>query len=93
MVHVFFSGALKAVTNGVARLELPDFAEGDLDTLLRSLAGRFGPSFSDRLTEDGHLRRYVNVFVNGEDVRFARGLQTPVGPADSVDFIPAVAGG
>ena len=45
------------------------------------------------LDDDGKLRRFVNVYVGDEDVRFAGGLQTPIGKHGSVSIIPAVAGG
>ena len=45
------------------------------------------------LDEDGKLRRFVNVYVNDDDVRFADGLQTPTPDGSSVSIIPAVAGG
>jgi sulfur-carrier protein len=46
-----------------------------------------------RLIEDGDLRRFVNVYVNDEDVRFTGGLQTSLSDGDSVVILPAVAGG
>ena len=52
------------------------------------------PGIGDRLLSGpGELRRFVNVYVDGEDVRFLEGLATPVGPGASVAIIPAVAGG
>ncbi|MBK9180292.1 MAG: MoaD/ThiS family protein [Acidimicrobiales bacterium] len=52
------------------------------------------PGFGDRLLdEDGKLRRFVNVFVADEDVRFLQGLDTPVADGETVSIIPAVAGG
>ena len=47
----------------------------------------------DRLVEDGELRRFVNVYVNDEDVRFTGALDTEVKDGDSVTILPAVAGG
>jgi MoaD family protein len=47
----------------------------------------------DRITEDGELRRFVNVYVSGEDIRFQDGLDTPVSDGDEVTILPAVAGG
>ena len=47
----------------------------------------------ERLIEDGELRRFVNVYINDEDVRFIGGLTAPVGDGDSVVILPAVAGG
>ena len=52
------------------------------------------PSLRDSLSDgDGGLRRFVNVYVNGEDVRFGDGLQTPVADGGEVQILPAVAGG
>ena len=45
------------------------------------------------LTDDGDLNRFVNVYVNGQDVRYLAGLDTPVAPADEVRLLPAMAGG
>lgn len=47
----------------------------------------------DRITEDGELRRFVNVYVAGEDIRFGQGLDTPVNDGDEITILPAVAGG
>jgi len=47
----------------------------------------------DRLINDGKLHRFVNVYVNDEDVRFSGGLDTAVADGDSVTILPAVAGG
>jgi molybdopterin converting factor small subunit len=52
------------------------------------------PGFADRLfDESGTLRRFVNVFVADEDVRFLQGLDTPVADGQTVSIVPAVAGG
>ncbi len=52
------------------------------------------PGMRDRLCDEtGELRRFVNVYVNGEDVRFLSGLQTTLGEGDEVSIVPAVAGG
>jgi sulfur-carrier protein len=45
------------------------------------------------LTDEGDLNRFVNVYVNGQDVRYLQGLDTPVTPADEVRLLPAMAGG
>ena len=47
----------------------------------------------DRIAEDGDLRRFVNVYVGGEDIRFLEGLETSVEDGDEVTILPAVAGG
>lgn len=52
------------------------------------------PGLKERLCdESGELRRFVNVYVNNEDVRFLSGLETPLKPGDEVSIVPAVAGG
>ena len=51
------------------------------------------PGLKERLIESGDLRRFVNVYVNDEDVRFLGGLEAPVTDGDQVVVLPAVAGG
>jgi molybdopterin converting factor small subunit len=52
------------------------------------------PGFGERLLDgDGNLRRFVNVFVADDDIRFLQGLDTPVPEGETVSIIPAVAGG
>ncbi len=52
------------------------------------------PGFKDRLFDDnGGLRRFVNLFVADDDVRYLQGLETPVPAGETVSIIPAVAGG
>jgi molybdopterin synthase sulfur carrier subunit len=52
------------------------------------------PGLKERLCDEtGELRRFVNVYVNGEDVRFQQGLETPLTGNDEVSIVPAVAGG
>lgn len=52
------------------------------------------PGFSDRLFDDtGALRRFVNIFLTDEDVRFLQGLDTPVTEGQTLSIVPAVAGG
>ena len=47
----------------------------------------------ERITQDGDLRRFVNVYVSGEDIRFQQGLETAINDGDEVTILPAVAGG
>jgi molybdopterin synthase sulfur carrier subunit len=51
------------------------------------------PGLKDRLIEDGDLRRFVNVYINDEDVRFIGGLEAELSDGDQVVVLPAVAGG
>ncbi|MER7502340.1 MoaD/ThiS family protein [Nonomuraea pusilla] len=68
-------------------------AEGaTLDELITNLESRH-PGIKDRLVDQGTLRRFVNVYLNDEDVRFLGGLGTPLSDGDTVTVLPAVAGG
>lgn len=60
--------------------------------VLDDLFGTY-PALRDRVTENGELSRFVNVYVNDRDVRYRDGLETPVGPDDTVILLPAMAGG
>ena len=67
--------------------------EGEtLAILIQDLEAKH-PGIADRLLEDGALRRFVNVYVNDEDVRFLGGLDAPLADGDEVVVLPAVAGG
>lgn len=81
---------LRRVTNGADRVA----AEGDtLAQIIDSLESQH-PGIKGRLCdEDGELRNFVNVYVNGEDVRFMQGLGTATKSGDEVSIVPAVAGG
>jgi MoaD family protein len=63
-----------------------------LDELIDDLEQRH-PGLRERLVEEGQLRRFVNVYLNDEDVRFLGGLATGLGDGDDVTILPAVAGG
>jgi sulfur-carrier protein len=63
-----------------------------LDELFADLEARH-PGLRDRLVDDKGLRRFVNVYLNDEDVRFLGGLDTKVSDGDTVTVLPAVAGG
>jgi sulfur-carrier protein len=65
---------------------------GSLSALIDDLEANH-PGLKERLIENGDLRRFVNVYVNDEDVRFLGGLDAPVSEGDQVVVLPAVAGG
>jgi len=66
---------------------------GSLSECINALEASY-PGLKERLCdESGEIRRFVNVYVNGEDVRFLRGLATPLKDGDEVSIVPAVAGG
>ena len=63
-----------------------------LGAVISDLEGNYS-GISDRLMENGELNRFVNIYVDDEDVRFSGGLDTAVADGDSVTILPAVAGG
>lgn len=73
--------------------DLVEAEVGSLGELVTHLEGEF-PGMRERLCDDtGELRRFVNVYINGEDVRFLSGLQSALKTGDEVSIVPAVAGG
>ena len=81
---------LRTLSGGAAEVEVDGSTVGEVLTALDSAH----PGFRDRLLDDeGGLRRFVNVFVADDDVRFLKGLDTPVPEGETVAIIPAVAGG
>lgn len=81
---------LRKITN---ELDVVTGEPGTLGSCIDSLEGQF-PGIKERLVdEQGEIRRFVNVYVNGEDVRFQDGINTPLSAGDEVSIVPAVAGG
>jgi sulfur-carrier protein len=88
-VRVKIPTQLREATDGEATAAVDGATVGEV---LDSLYERFG-ELRSRIAEDGGLRRFVNVYVAGEDIRFLDGLDTPVNDGDEVTILPAVAGG
>ena len=81
---------LQRLTNGQGEVTCEG---GTVSELLNNLEQQF-PGVKERICdEQGQLRRFVNVFVNEEDIRFLQGDQTVVKDGDDVSIIPAIAGG
>ena len=81
---------LRKVTNGADKAEVE---EGSLSSIMSSLDTQF-PGIQGRLcNDDGSLRSFVNIYINGEDVRFLDGLNSEAKSGDEVSIVPAVAGG
>jgi molybdopterin synthase sulfur carrier subunit len=81
---------LRPAVSGMSEVELEG---GTVGEILRALTAKH-PETSDQLfSGDGELNRYVNVYVNDEDVRVQKGLDTAVRPSDTVVILPAMAGG
>ena len=81
---------LRRMTNGQARV---DMEASTLGVLIDKLETDY-PGFKERLIdENGELRYFVNIYLNGEDVRFLQGLDTSANSGDEISIVPAVAGG
>jgi molybdopterin synthase sulfur carrier subunit len=90
-VTVLVPGALRGEVDGAARLEVA--AAGTLDAVLREVTERW-PRLGRRVCdEQGNIRRFVNVYVDGEDVRRLAGRDSPVPDNAEVQILPSVAGG
>jgi MoaD family protein len=81
---------LRPSTGGAKEIEADGAMVGDV---LRALARRHPATESQLFSESGELNRYVNVYLNDEDVRVLDGLDTAVGPEDTIVILPAMAGG
>ena len=90
MATVRIPTQLRTLSGGAAEVDVEGSTVGEV---LKALEAAH-PGFHARLfDDDGDLRRFVNVFVADEDVRFSDGLETAVAPGQTVSIIPAVAGG
>jgi molybdopterin synthase sulfur carrier subunit len=88
-VTVKIPSQLRGVTEGEGEIEVEGATVGEaLDAVFDEHA-----DLRERITEDGGLRRFVNVYVSGEDIRFQDGLDTELSDGDEVTILPAVAGG
>lgn len=81
---------LRSLTAGESKVEITGVTVKDaLDNLEAAY-----PGFSERILEDdGSLRRFVNIFLADDDIRFLQGLDTPITPGSTLSIVPAVAGG
>ncbi|HEX2033192.1 MAG TPA: ubiquitin-like small modifier protein 1 [Chloroflexota bacterium] len=81
---------LRRLAGGAAELSVEGTTVGEvLETLERQ-----HPGFHERLYDErGEIRRFVNIYVAGEDIRFLKGLDTPLQEGEEVSIVPAVAGG
>jgi MoaD family protein len=90
MATVRIPTPLRKYTQGQEEVSAAGKTVGDL---IADLEAKY-PGIKERICDDkGALRRFVNVFVKDEDVRFLKNLDTPVGDGDEVSIVPAIAGG
>ncbi len=88
-IEVRIPTILRTYTGGERAVES---SGGTVAELVESLESAH-PGIKDRLVEDGAVRRFVNVYVNDEDIRFTGALDTELSDGDTVVILPAVAGG
>ena len=89
-VSVLIPTPLRKFTNNEETVSVP---AGTIADLIASLEAQY-PGIKARLTDDtGELRRFINIYVNEEDIRFLEGKDTPIKEGDAVSIVPAIAGG
>jgi molybdopterin synthase sulfur carrier subunit len=89
-VKVRIPTPLRQVTNGVDLVELQT---GTVASLLAELSAKFEGIDKRLFKTPGELNRFINIYVNDEDIRFLDNLNTPIKDGDDVSIVPAVAGG
>jgi molybdopterin synthase sulfur carrier subunit len=87
---IWIPQVLRAQTGGNKQIDLAGASVGELVT---GLVEQYPSLRGQLLTDEGELNRFVNVYVNGQDVRYLGGLATPVEARDEVRLLPAMAGG
>ena len=90
MATVKIPPVLRPSVSGMSEVEVNG---GTVGEVLKELAGMHPETKGQLFSTEGELNRYVNVYVNDEDVRVQSGLDTGVGPGDTVVILPAMAGG
>ncbi len=90
MVRVRVPTPLRKFTNGAGEVD----AQGNtVRALVEDLEGQF-PGIKERICDEkGKVRRFVNVYVNGDDIRFLQDLETSLKDGDDISIVPAIAGG
>jgi sulfur-carrier protein len=88
-VTVKVPAQLRAVTDDETEIEVEGSTVGEA---LEAVFARH-EDLRERITENGEVRRFVNVYVAGEDIRFRDGIETRLEEGDEVTILPAVAGG
>ncbi len=91
MVKIRFSSALSNVTH--ARETTLELGNTTVKAVLDKLVETYGGDFEKRILDKGEVRRFVNLYVNGEDIRHLGGLSTNVKDSDEISILPAVSGG
>lgn len=88
-VKVRIPTPLQRLTNGQEEVE---GKPGKIIDLINDLDARY-PGIGERISENGKIRRFVNIYLNEEDIRFLQAEETEVKDGDEVSIVPAIAGG
>ena len=88
-VKVRIPTPLQRLTQGKEEV---DGTSGTIISLVNDL-DKLYPGLAERVSENGKIRRFVNIYVNDEDIRFLNAEETPVKDGDEVSIVPAIAGG
>lgn len=90
MSTVFIPTTLRRLTANQSKVEINGETVDDILTALDQIY----PGFGDRLFDNsGQVKRFINIFVNDDEIRTLEGLATPVHPHDKISIVPAMAGG
>jgi len=90
MSTVRLPSVLRSQADGQRAVEVEGATIG---AAVQALVGRHPGLAEQLLTPEGEMHRFVNVYLNGQDVRYLAGLETPVGEQDEIRLLPAIAGG
>ena len=90
MSTVWIPQVLRASAGGNKQIELDGSSVGEV---VEALVAQYPSLRGQLLSDEGALNRFVNVYVNGQDVRYLDGLATPLGATDELRLLPAMAGG
>jgi MoaD family protein len=89
-VTILIPTALRQFAGGKEQVQL---AGGTVGEVLGHLTGEYGDLKKHLYNDSGQLRSFVNVYLNDEDIRFLKNLETPVKEGDEISIVPAIAGG
>lgn len=88
-IKVRIPSQLRQVTGGEGMVEMDP---GTVGGIIMELENRH-PGIAERMLDNSEVRRFINIYVNGDDIRFASGLDTEVPDGAEISIVPAVAGG
>ncbi len=89
MITVRIPTPLRSLTGGEEQVQAPDET---VKAVIETLEAKH-PGLRDRLLDDKGVRRFVNIYVGDEDIRFLDGLETKLKAGDEISIVPAIAGG